>query len=213
MKSTRSIMNNVTKTLLSHYRQHPNKNRPFIVGIDGLGGSGKTTLARNLKKELMQVNWESVIVHMDDYIVEKSDRYETGNEEWYEYYALQWNIERLRKELFQRLHHNCAAITLPFYEATVDEVVSKSIPLDGVKVVLIEGVFLQRKEWRDFFDFMIFMDCPHEIRAERVIKRDVYLGDVQARLEKYKRRYWLAEERYLLHENPSGQADYIERVQ
>lgn len=205
-------MNNVIQALLSHYQQHHLKHRPFIVGIDGLGGSGKTTLSRSLKQELMLAKCDTVILHMDDYIVEKGDRYGTGSEEWYEYYALQWNIEQLRKELFQRLHGGCDSITLPFYESSTDSVVSKTIHLDGVRMVLIEGVFLQRKEWRNFFDYMIFLDCPPELRTEKVIGRDIYLGDEQARVEKYKRRYWLAEDHYLLHENPAGQADYIERI-
>ncbi|PFG07555.1 kinase [Bacillus sp. es.034] len=205
-------MNNVTTTLLSHYQQHHQKHRPFIVGIDGLGGSGKTTLARNVKQELMLTKCETVILHMDDYIVEKSERYGTGNEEWYEYYTLQWNIELLRKVLFQRLYGGDDSITLPFYESSADSVVSKLIHLDRVSVVLIEGVFLQRKEWRDFFDYVIFLDCPSELRTERVIGRDTYLGDELARIEKYKRRYWLAEDHYLLHDNPAGQADYVERI-
>ncbi|MEI2664235.1 kinase [Rossellomorea sp. LJF3] len=205
-------MNNVTKALLSHYQHHHLKHRPFIVGIDGLGGSGKTTLARNVKQELMLAKCDAVILHMDDYIVEKNERYGTGNEEWYEYFALQWNIEQLRKELFQRLHEGCDSITLPYYKSSTDSVVSKFIHLHGAKVVLIEGVFLQRKEWRNFFDYVIFLDCSPELRTERVIGRDTYLGDKQARIEKYKRRYWLAEEHYLLQENPAGQADYIERI-
>lgn len=153
-------MKNVTTALFSHYQQHQLKHRPFIVGIDGLGGSGKTTLALNVKQEFMLAKYDAVILHMDNYIVEKSERYGTGNEEWYEYYALQWNIEQLRKELFQRLHRGSDSITLPFYESSADSVVSKPIQLEGVKVVLIEGVFLQRKEWRDFFDYVIFLDCP-----------------------------------------------------
>ena len=202
-------INQVTKRVLSHYHHHSNKNRPFIVGIDGLGGSGKTTLALNLKQELRIVDHEASILHMDDHIVIKSERYGTGNEEWYEYYVLQWNIELIRTDLFLKLYRNHETIALPFYQSLTDTIVTQPINITPATIILIEGVFLQRKEWRDFFDYMIFIDCSYEVRAERVVGRDVYLGDEQARIDKYKRRYWLAEEHYFLNENPIGQADYI----
>ena len=39
------------------------------------------------------------------------------------------------------------------------------IPIVGV--IVIEGVFLQRKEWRDFFHYMVYLDCPRETRFLR----------------------------------------------
>ena len=47
--------------------------RPFVVAIDGLSGAGKTTLVSHLNNE------PSVyVLHIDDYIVERDRRYETG---------------------------------------------------------------------------------------------------------------------------------------
>ncbi len=43
------------------------------------------------------------IFHIDDHIVERNKRYNTGFEEWYEYYYLQWDIEWLRQKFFQKL--------------------------------------------------------------------------------------------------------------
>jgi uridine kinase len=61
----------LTGTLLSQYKNRNSPYRPFILGIDGLGGSGKTTLALQLKNELKAANCETVILHIDDYIVER----------------------------------------------------------------------------------------------------------------------------------------------
>jgi pantothenate kinase-related protein Tda10 len=36
----------ITDTLLSIYRKRDLKNHPFIVGIDGLGGAGKTIFVK-----------------------------------------------------------------------------------------------------------------------------------------------------------------------
>ncbi|SDZ20277.1 uridine kinase [Evansella caseinilytica] len=181
----------------------------FIVGIDGLGGAGKTTFVNKLQQTVKTRNCEAVILHLDDYIVETRKRYDTGHDEWYEYYYFQWDIQLLEAELFQKLHDNSSDLTLPLYERSTDTVIAEELELPPATVVLIEGVFLQRKEWREYFDFVIFIDCTPEARAERVLNRDLYIGDYQTRLKKYKQRYWQAEDYYMNSENPKSGADYI----
>ncbi|WP_246289104.1 kinase [Bacillus haikouensis] len=205
-------VNQVTEALLTHYHSKPSKKSRLIAGIDGLGGAGKTTFAEKLRYELKLANCQASILHIDDCIVERRERYGTGKEEWYEYYFLQWNIEFLQKGLFQKLHQNFDSLTFPFYDHQSGSITEKTINLAYHAIILIEGVFLQREEWRDFFDYMIYIDCPNEMREERVLGRDVYLGDYQARLDKYRRRYWEAEEYYINEVNPISHADYVVRV-
>lgn len=202
----------ITKVLKSKYKGEYPQSRPFIIGIDGLGGSGKTSLALQLKNELISSDYEILILHIDDYIVEKEKRYETGFEEWYEYYYLQWDVELIKIALFNNLKKNIRQLTLPFYDKSMNTILKQIMDVPPNGIIIIEGVFLQRQEWRSFFDYMIFLDCNHELRSKRVLRRDQYLGDYNARIEKYKRRYWLAEDFYLQNENPIGYADYIYRV-
>jgi len=185
------------------------ESRPFIVGIDGLGGSGKTTLVKKLNAKLNMLNCEVVPIHIDEYIVKKNRRYQTGFEEWYEYYYLQWDVEKLKNDLFLRLSKQYNKLNLPFYDDQTDSISTKEIIVNPNSVVLVEGVFIQRKEWREFFDFILFTDCSQEVRMERVLNRDIYIGDYQTRLNKYKKRYWLGEEHYLNIENPIKNADKI----
>lgn len=185
------------------------KARPLLVGIDGLGGAGKTTYVKHMEKGLAKTNCQVVTFHLDDHIVERNKRYETGYEEWVEYYTLQWDVERLTNDLFKPLHTHWDTIILPFYNIVTDSTSAKQIQIEPNSIVLIEGVFLQRPQWRSFFDYIIFLDCPRKLRHERVLKRDSTIGNHQAIHAKYKRRYWPAEKHYMNSVKPINNADVV----
>ena len=186
------------------YEKHT-ENRPYVVAIDGLSGAGKTTLVNELKETLDNI----VIIHIDDHIVEKLKRYDTGQEQWFEYYQLQWDTEFLSEHLFQKIHQNISSLTLPFYQSDENTHMNKTINLSTHNIVIIEGVFLLREEWKHFYDYIVFLDCPKEVRYKRVLQRDQYIGSIEERLIKYKTRYWVAEEYYIKMQNPFGLAHYI----
>ncbi|WP_096438777.1 kinase [Alteribacter populi] len=203
------FINELAEKLYFQFSTRSIKDRPLIVGIDGLSGAGKTTLVKKIEQELNDNNCEVVTFHLDDHIVERNKRYQTGHEEWYEYYYLQWDIKRLTTHLFELLHTSCNKIFLPFYDKSTDSTSTKQITVASDSIVLIEGIFLQRQEWRRFYDFIIFLDCPRELRYKRSLNRDSYIGNYPARLNKYKRRYWLAEKHYLDIVKPVRNADLV----
>jgi len=81
--------------------------------------------------------------------------------------------------------------------------------LPANSILLVEGIFLQREAWRAYFDYVIYLNCPREIREQRTLKRDTYIGDLAARLHKYETRYWPAEAYYLHTIKPIENADLI----
>ena len=183
------------------------KNRPYIVALDGLSGAGKTTLVNQLKETLDNI----VIIHIDDHIVERSKRYDTGQEQWFEYYQLQWDTKYLIENLYQKIRQNVSLLNLFFYQKEEDTHINKTINLSSNSIVIIEGIFLLRDEWKNFYDYIVFLDCPKEIRYKRVLQRDKYIGNLEERLKKYNKRYWGAEEYYMKKQNPFEQAHYIQK--
>ncbi len=177
-------------------------NNRFILGIDGLSRSGKTTFVEKLKLEFGNRGIHYMVFHLDDHIVERKKRYNTGFEEWYEYYEIQWDVEWLRKHLFENLLKS-QEITLPYYDEDTDSSQLKTVKLPSSGIIIIEGVFLQRKEWRDFYDKVIFLNCSRERRLLRETK------ETQQNKEKFERRYWKAEEYYIDKINPMECADLI----
>ena len=100
-------------------------------------------------------------------------------------------------------------LTLPRYVYERDIIAEEIVDISFAHTVVVEGIFLQRPEWRSYFDYVIYLDCPRKVRYERALNRDTYLGDPTARLEKYKRRYWPGEDLYLQHVDPKRGADIV----
>jgi uridine kinase len=176
--------------------------RRFILGVDGLSRSGKTTLVNQVKEELSQAELPVYILHIDDYIVEWNRRYNTGHEQWYEYYYLQWDIAWLHENLFQQLKSS-VELSLPFYDSELESHRSQILYFPETCLIIIEGVFLQREEWRNYFDYLVYINCSRDKR----FKRESEI--TQTNIKKFQQRYWKAEDYYLQTVNPIQQADMV----
>lgn len=174
----------------------------FILGIDGLSRSGKTTLTKKLVTHLQDKQIPVCLFHMDDYIVEKRKRYNTGYEAWYEYYHLQWDVTWLKENFFQQLKQS-KELRLLTYDDGSDTQRLEVNKIPNTCVILIEGVFLQRSDWRRFFDSIIYLESSREKRFARESE------DTQRNIEKLQNRYWKAEDYYLEVETPLAQATFI----
>ncbi|WP_247739125.1 kinase [Bacillus sp. 165] len=176
-----------------------------IVGVDGLSRSGKTTFTEKLSDYLKKEDIKYVIFHIDDHIVNRSQRYNTGFEEWYEYFYLQWDVAWLKEHFFENLKRS-SHIDMSFYNKETDTHEHKTIILPKAGLIVVEGVFLQRKEWRNFFDKILFLDCSRERRFARETET------TQRSRMKFETRYWKAEEYYINTFSPLQGADLVLRT-
>ena len=180
------------------------RGQKIILAIDGLSRSGKTTFVRNIEQHMREKNNSVYIFHIDDYIVERKRRYNTGYEEWYEYYNLQWDVEMLKDSLFKKLKES-NELRLLTYDCCSDTQRFHTVKIPDTCLIIIEGVFLQRKEWRNFYDFVVYLDCSREKRLNRES------DETQKNIEKFEKRYWKAEDYYLTSVSPMRQADLVIR--
>ena len=173
-----------------------------IIGIDGLSRSGKTTLSEGLESYLKEQAIPHHIFHIDDFVVERAKRYGTGHEEWFEFYCIQWDVDWLRQHFFDELR-DASELKLPRYDRETDTHAIQHVTLPPSCLIFVEGVFLQRQEWRNFFDLMIYVDCPEDVRLERELRT---LGKS---MEQLKNRYHKGEDYYLQTVHPKERADFI----
>lgn len=151
-----------------------------IIGIDGLGGAGKTTISAQISDTLADRGIPVTILHIDDFIHPRCVRYRDDVPEWKCYYDLQWNYTTLLELIaaFRRDGTYCCKVSL--YNKDEDGYDTQEIHIPENGVLLVEGVFLQRPELSGLFDAVIWLDVPESVRLCRVLRRDGYIGDAEA---------------------------------
>jgi uridine kinase len=166
--------------------------RPFVIAIDGIGTSGKTTLAAEMSRRL-----GAEVVHMDDYFLPFEERDKTrmkgamGNIEW----------ERLENEILGNLGKS--TVLSPAYDCRSASY-GPDREYDLSKTVIIEGVSSLRRELQDYYDLKLFLRITPDERLRRIERRD----------PEWKRRKWRSEwipleDAYFSAHRPEVSADFI----
>lgn len=184
--------------------------RTTIIGIDGLGGAGKSTISQSISDLLKGERLSVIVLHIDDFIHTRSVRYNGDYEEWECYYKLQWRYDYLLDEIiFPIKKGNSITKKVELYDKDNDRYYLYEVDAPVGSIVIIEGVFLQRKELCGVFDYMIYIDIPEEVRLTRVLRRDGYIGDDNQIKLKYDNRYFPAERHYVRECAPVQNADFV----
>ncbi len=203
MSEIETIYNNVINSI--------DKNNISIIGIDGLGGAGKSTISETLCQKFKENHYHTILLHIDDFIHVRDVRYNSDYPDWQCYYDLQWRFDYFRDVINEIKSNKKDYINIELYDKDNDTYCEQRIAICKNTIVIVEGIFLQRKEYNNIFDYMIYIDIPEEVRLKRVLKRDTYIGDEQQIIDKYENRYFPAEHRYIEEYQPQMKADYVIR--
>lgn len=151
--------------------QHPNtSSRPFVIGVAGGSGSGKTTVVQSLISALGrdEVAW---IAHDFYYRDQQHKSMEQRVSTNYDHpNALETSL--LIDHLHTLLSGEVAQI--PQYDFVQHTRSNKTLTLQSAKVILVEGILLfESQELRELFDLKVFVDTEADVRLARRLVRDV----------------------------------------
>ena len=198
-----------TEMIADEIRKRRRSGSVLLVGIDGMGGAGKSTVVEEIKSALEADNINTAVFHIDDFIHPRAVRYNNEYPQWAQYYYLQWRYDYYMSSIVRPLREERALPPVELYDKDNDSYITRCCDIPKGSVVLTEGIFLQREELRGAFDLMVYIDVPEEERLKRVLLRDGYIGDEKAIREKYEKRYFPAERYYAEKYRPAGSADIV----
>jgi uridine kinase len=159
--------------------------RPFVVGVAGGTGSGKTTVAKRLLRALPK--HQAVLLQHDSYYRSRSDlSFEQREQLNFDHpSALESDFlaHHIRELLCGR------GIDVPIYDYATHLRKEVTRRIEPAAVILVEGILLlSEAALRDLFDLKIYVDTDADIRILRRIERD--LIERQRNFEQVREQYF-----------------------
>ena len=144
--------------------------KPFVIGIAGGSGSGKSTVTRQV---LASIGPEMAsVVYQDDYYCDQSHLSpEVRRKTNYDHpQAFDWPL------MLQHVQALCRGepIAMPRYDFALDNRSSQTLTVQPAPVVVIEGLFaLFDADLRKMMSLKIFVDTAADVRLIRRLQRDI----------------------------------------
>jgi uridine kinase len=187
---------------------HPE--RIVRVGIDGVDGAGKTTLADALAP-LVSENGRPVIrASVDDFHHPQAIRYARGRYSSDGFYLESYNYGAFRELLLGPLSPNGSRrfIAKSFDYRTDQPVAPDPKQAEPTSALIVDGIFLHRPELRSYWDLSVFLKVDFQISLPRGAQRGPELdsADPDAPLNQ---RYVGGQQRYLRECTPEQHADIV----
>jgi len=154
-----------------------------IVGIDGIGGAGKTTLSNKIKR----VFPEARVISTDEFFDPSKHWADKG---------------RLNQQLIKPLKEGGIA-SYQRYEWSTGSL-GKWYEVSPKGLIIIEGIRALDEDYIDQYDLTIWVDCPMEVAVDRIIKRDN--GEDMDSWENFYRPFEL---KYIKQQDPRSKADFV----
>ncbi len=143
---------------------------PFIVGVAGGTGSGKTTVADHLADAMP--DGAITLIRLDSYYRDRSDLTFDERSQINQDHpdALDWP---LLLDHLKRLTDGEAA-NVPTYDFTTHLRLPEFTPTEPSAIIIVEGILIfADSALRELFDLKIYVDTDADVRFIRRLKRDI----------------------------------------
>jgi uridine kinase len=182
--------------------------RPAVIAVDGVDGSGKTTVAGRLAGAIEAAGRPAVIVHEDDFLAPRETRYRLGRDSPEGFFRDSYDLGALIEHVLDPLRPGGdRRVRRRIFDHRTDTPIDASVEEMPVDIVIIvEGMFLHRDELVDRWDWSVFLDVPFAETARRMALRDGTHPDPE---HPTMRRYVEGQRIYLATCRPRGRATVV----
>jgi uridine kinase len=177
------------------------------VAVDGVDGAGKTTFANALVPYIQAGGRTVIRASVDGFHNPRAVRYRRGRFDAQGFFEDSYDYASLRRYLLDPFLAGAASLHTTRFDHVTDRTVDCTQSCHGKQCVLLfDGIFLHRRELREFWTCSIFLDVPFDTTFARMASRDGTPADPAADRN---RRYLMGQRLYLAQCCPAELATFV----
>lgn len=183
-----------------------------ILAVDGIDGSGKTVFADGLAEAFAEDGTAVFRASIDDFHRPRAERYARGRTSALGFYADSYDYSTFRRVLIDPFRDGAQTSATTGFQLTAFDLDRDAPTLSGWvtapadAVLIVDGVFLNRRELRGIWHWSVWLEVPFAIAYARMALRDGCSPNPDAPSNA---RYRQGQELYLREAQPSVAASAI----
>lgn len=205
------MKNNDLQIIASHLLEKRVPNEPFLVAIDGMPCSGKTTFSRSLAIVLEKAGYHTCNISLDDFCNPREFRYRSDEPKSLQVYKYNFMEDFFAEKVLRPTKDNKS---LEFNFMGLDPITDRhtrqvSFSVYNHSIVIIEGLHIFKPIFNLYFNYRIMISIISETQLERAKIRDVVdrLNPPEGIEEKYLNRFQPSFDYYLKKDKPMDNID------
>lgn len=195
--------------IITSRRRELSNRDSLLVAISGIDGSGKSRTAQQVVERLKSRGLNAALIGLDAWHHPPEKRFNKDAPAQH-FYHHAFRFDDLFEMLINPLRHNRSAhVTVELTRLPENDLYLRSYDLDEVDVIVLEGIFLFKKELRESYDLAFWVDCSFETALRRAILRNQEGLSEAEIIRDYRTIYFPAQEIHLARDDPKSNVDGI----
>ena len=200
-----SELEDVTRVILSTPIRNGHKAR--LIAISGIDSSGKGYVASRLSQHLISEGARVALIGIDGWLNLPSVRF-SANDAGQHFYRNAFRFAEMFSQLVDPLvSKGSIDLLMDFTEETAHEYRKQRYTFGDVDTILLEGIFLFRRDLRSRYDLRIWIDCSFETELQRAVGRAQEGLSPEDTAAAFQTMYFPAQKVHFLEDNPRAYAD------
>ena len=152
-------------------QQRVGRERATLIAISGIDASGKGHLSRKLAQGLRERAYRVALVGVDGWLRLPQERFNVVDPARH-FYNRAIRFEEMFQQLIMPLRERRSIeVEVDFTEETASSYRKEWYRFVDVDVILLEGIFLLKEDYRHQYDLSIWIECSFEIALQRALAR------------------------------------------